>query len=99
MKFNHYYQILVIWYLYHFHVTIRIHHQMFGTRSNVGRSSPYITNIAPPDSAYAGSQEVTIFGENFGDNKDSIFVYFNTGSASNIGRRIFDHCGSAKYYF
>ena len=52
--------------------------------SDVGRSSPYITNIEPPDRAYAGSQEITIFGGNFGDNKDSTFVYFNTGSAEII---------------
>ena len=47
-------------------------------------STPFISSISPPDSAYAGSQEITIYGGNFGDNKDSVFVYFNTGSGEVI---------------
>ena len=52
--------------------------------NDVGKSPPFISNIEPPDRAYAGSQEVTIYGGNFGNNKDSTFVYFNTGSAEII---------------
>ena len=52
--------------------------------NDLGESSPFISNIEPPDRAYAGSQEVTIYGGNFGNNKDSTFVYFNTGSAEII---------------
>ncbi len=48
--------------------------------NNNGNASPFISSVSPNDSAYAGSQEITIFGGNFGRNKDSIFVYFNTGS-------------------
>ena len=47
--------------------------------NDAGNSTPFISSISPPDSAYAGSQEITIYGGNFGDNKDSVFVYFNTG--------------------
>ena len=52
--------------------------------NDLGKSSPFISSIEPPDSAYAGSQEVIIYGGNFGNNKDSTFVYFNTGSAEII---------------
>ena len=52
--------------------------------NDTGNSTPFISSISPPDSAFAGSQEITIYGGNFGNNKDSIFVYFNTGSAEVI---------------
>ena len=52
--------------------------------NDTGNSTPFISSISPPDSAYAGSQEITIYGGNFGDNKDSVFVYFNTGSGEVI---------------
>ena len=52
--------------------------------NDAGNSTPFISSITPPDSAYAGSQEITIYGGNFGDNKDSVFVYFNTGSGEVI---------------
>ena len=52
--------------------------------NDTGNSTPFISSITPADSAYAGSQEITIYGGNFGDNKDSVFVYFNTGSGEVI---------------
>jgi len=52
--------------------------------NDTGNSTPFISSISPPDSAYAGSQEITIYGGNFGYNKDSVFVYFNTGSGEVI---------------
>ncbi len=49
-----------------------------------GYPTPYISNIYPPDSAYSGSDRIQISGGNFKNNKDSIFVYFNTGLAEII---------------
>ena len=44
-----------------------------------GALVPFVTGIDPPDSAFAGSDEITIYGGNFGEDKDGVFVYFNTG--------------------
>lgn len=46
-----------------------------------GYATPFISNIYPSDSAYSGSDRIKISGGNFKNNKDSIFVYFNTGLA------------------
>tara|TARA_A100001011_G_C14254311_1_gene819326 strand:+ start:486 stop:1703 length:1218 start_codon:yes stop_codon:yes gene_type:complete len=46
-----------------------------------GYPTPFISNVYPSDSAYSGSDRIKISGGNFKDNKDSIFVYFNTGLA------------------
>ena len=44
-----------------------------------GELAPFVNGIDPPDSAFAGSDEITIYGGNFGEDKDGVFVYFNTG--------------------
>ena len=45
--------------------------------NNLGKPTPQINNVSPADSAFSGSDEVTIEGSNFHSSKDSIFVYFN----------------------
>ena len=45
--------------------------------NDLGKPTPKINNIFPTDSAFSGSDEVTIEGLNFHKSKDSIFVYFN----------------------
>ena len=45
--------------------------------NDLGKPAPKINNIFPTDSAFSGSDEVTIEGLNFHKSKDSIFVYFN----------------------
>ncbi len=49
-----------------------------------GYPTPFISNVYPTDSAYSGSDRIQISGGNFKNNKDSIFVYFNTGLAEII---------------
>ena len=84
MKFNYYYQILIYLAFISFSCDDPNSPSDVWDPNDLGKSSPFISSIEPPDSAYAGSQEVTIYGGNFGSNKDSIFVYFNTGSAEII---------------
>jgi|AP95_1055475.scaffolds.fasta_scaffold00257_6 hypothetical protein len=43
-----------------------------------GLPSPVITSLSPSDSAFAGSDIITINGENFSSNPEEIFVYFNS---------------------
>ena len=84
MKFNYYYQIIIYLAFISFSCDDPNSPSDVWDPNDLGKSSPFISSIEPPDSAYAGSQEVTIYGGNFGSNKDSIFVYFNTGSAEVI---------------
>ena len=84
MKFNYYYQIIICLAFISFSCDDPNSPSDVWDPNDLGKSSPFISSIEPPDSAYAGSQEVTIYGGNFGNNKDSIFVYFNTGSAEVI---------------
>ena len=84
MKFNYYYQILIYIAFISLSCDDPNSPSDVWDPNDVGRSSPSISSVIPPDSAYAGSQEVTIYGENFGYNKDSIFVYFNTSAAEVI---------------
>ena len=84
MKFNYYYQIIIYLAFISFSCDDPNSPSDVWDPNDLGKSSPFISSIEPPDSAYAGSQEVTIYGGNFGSNKDSIFVYFNTGSAEII---------------
>ena len=84
MKFNYYYQIIIYLAFISFSCDDPNSPSDVWDPNDLGKSSPFISSIEPPDSAYAGSQEVTIYGGNFGNNKDSIFVYFNTGSAEVI---------------
>ena len=64
--------------------------------NDAGNATPFISSISPPDSAYAGSQEITIYGGNFGDNKDSVFVYCNTGLGEiiSVGPGMTSHSGA-----
>ena len=84
MKFNYYYQILIYIAFISLSCDDPNSPSDVWDPDDVGKSSPFISSIEPPDSAYAGSQKVTIYGGNFGNNKDSTFVYFNTGSAEII---------------
>ena len=84
MKFNYYYQILIYIAFISLSCDDPNSPSDVWDPNDVGRSSPFISSVIPPDSAYAGSQEVTIYGENFGYNKDYIFVYFNTSAAEVI---------------
>ena len=84
MKFNYYYQILIYIAFISLSCDDPNSPSDVWDPNDLGRSSPFISSVVPPDSAYAGSQEVTIYGENFGYNKDSIFVYFNTSAAEVI---------------
>ena len=84
MKFNYYYQILIYTAFISLSCDDPNSPSDVWDPNDVGKSSPFISSIVPPDSAYAGSQEITIYGGNFGDNKDSVFVYFNTGSGEVI---------------
>ena len=84
MKFNYYYQILIYLAFISFSCDDPNSPSDVWDPNDLGKSSPFISSIEPPDSAYAGSQEVIIYGGNFGNNKDSTFVYFNTGSAEVI---------------
>ncbi|MBT3496773.1 MAG: IPT/TIG domain-containing protein [Candidatus Marinimicrobia bacterium] len=43
-----------------------------------GNATPVITMISPSDSAFSGSDVITITGENFSENMDDILVYFNS---------------------
>ena len=64
-----------------------------------GAPAPFVTGIDPPDSAFAGSDEITIYGGNFGEDKDGIFVYFNTGlERGDSCRKLLDCSYSSKYY-
>ena len=84
MKFNYYYQTLIYIAFISLSCDDPNSPSDVWDPNDVGKSSPFISSIVPPDSAYAGSQEVTIYGGNFGSNKDSIFVYFNTSAAEVI---------------
>ena len=43
-----------------------------------GAPTPIITSVSPFDSAFAGSDIITINGENFSSDIDDILVYFNS---------------------
>lgn len=43
-----------------------------------GGPTPIITSVSPSDSAFAGSDIITINGENFSSDIDDILVYFNS---------------------
>ena len=83
MKLN-YYQILTFMVLISFSCDDPNSPSDVWNPNDTGNSKPFISSITPADSAYAGSQEITIYGGHFGDNKDSVFVYFNTGSGEVI---------------
>ena len=83
MKLN-YYQILACLVLISFSCDDSNSPSDVWNPNDTGNSTPFISSITPTDSSYAGSQEITIYGGNFGDNKDSVFVYFNTGSGEVI---------------
>jgi hypothetical protein len=50
-----------------------------------GAPTPIITSISPADSAFAGSDIITIYGENFSSNENDILVYFNSEFGEILG--------------
>jgi len=47
-------------------------------QNDTGNPTPVITSVDPPDSAFAGADEITINGQYFSSSTNEILVYFNS---------------------